>query len=82
MHFDFFTFLIYSPRGSSENAAKSRRLLGACKNGNPDFSRILAGQIIENNESSFFDNSVLVPIPRSTRLLRELYFPLTSLLKH
>lgn len=75
MHFDFFTFLIYSPRGSSENAAKSRRLLGACKNGNQDFSRILAGQIIENNESSFFDNSVLVPIPRSTPTVEGAVFP-------
>jgi hypothetical protein len=75
MRFDYFTFLIYSPRGGSENAAKSRRLLGACKNGNSEFSRILAGQIIENNESSFFDNSVLVPIPRSTPTVEGAVFP-------
>jgi predicted amidophosphoribosyltransferase len=75
MHFDYFTFLIYSPRGSSENAAKSRRLLGGCKNGNADFSRTLAGQIIEKNESSFFDHSVLVPVPRSTPTVEGAVFP-------
>ena len=68
-------FLSIPPRGSSENATKSRRLLGACKNGNSEFSRILTGQIIEKNESSFFDNSVLVPIPRSTPTVEGAVFP-------
>ena len=75
MLFKYFTFLIYSPRGMSDNAARSRRLLGACKNGNPEFTRILADQIIAKQEFTFFHNSILVPIPRSAPTIEGAVFP-------
>lgn len=75
MRFDYFTYFVYSPRGNSENAKKSRGLLGICKNGNSDFSGTLANEIIRNSESAFFENSILVPVPRSSPTVEGAVFP-------
>ena len=75
MHFDFFTYLVYSPRGVTKNAEKSKRLLGLCKNGSPKFSVDLAESIINNKNTEFFKDSILVPTPRSAPLVLDGVFP-------
>lgn len=75
MRFDYLTYFVYSHRGDSENARKSRGLLGICKNGNSDFSGTLANEIVRNSESAFFENSILVPVPRSSPTVDGAVFP-------
>lgn len=73
------TLLIYSPRGNSANAQKSRRLAGACKNGEFPFALKIADKIEELDAGNYFKSSVLVPIPRSTPLLAGAVFPAKTL---
>lgn len=73
--FKFLTFFVYSPRGTSENAIKSRNLLGICKNGHEDFSLCLATNIEKYNEKSYFENSVLVPVPRNSPIVEGAVYP-------
>jgi len=54
MRFNFFTLLVYSPRGKSANALKSQRLLGSCKNGDIRFAEMLANKIISEKEADVF----------------------------
>lgn len=75
MYFEFMTVLVYTPRGSSVNAQKSKRLVGACKNGEVPFAELLAVKIEELGEQDYFHDSVLVPIPRSTPLVQGAVFP-------
>lgn len=75
MCFEFFTYLVYSPRGTSINAQNSRKLLGLCKNGNLRFSERIAQKIVDYGASDFFEDAVLVPIPRSSPLLKGAVFP-------
>ncbi|MFJ1365967.1 hypothetical protein ACILDU_05915 [Capnocytophaga canimorsus] len=75
MHFEFFTLLVYSPRGSSENAEKSRRLIGVCKNGDTTFARTVARKIQEINKNGYFYNSALIPAPRSAPLAKGAILP-------
>jgi len=79
MRFNFFTLLVYSPRGKSANALKSQRLLGSCKNGDIRFAEMLANKIISEKETVFFENSVFIPIPRSTPLVMGAVFPAKTL---
>ncbi|WPO84600.1 phosphoribosyltransferase (plasmid) [Chryseobacterium sp. JJR-5R] len=79
MSFEFMTLLIYTPRGDSANAQKSRRLAGACKNGEFPFALKIADKIEELNAGNYFDNSVLVPIPRSTPLVAGAVYPAKTL---
>jgi len=79
MRFNFFTLLVYSPRGKSANALKSQRLLGSCKNGDIRFAEMLANKIISEKEAVFFENSVFIPIPRSTPLVMGAVFPAKTL---
>lgn len=75
MSFEFMTLLVYSPRGISENAQFSRVLAGSCKNGEPRFAANVALKLRELNAESYFLNSALIPIPRSTPLVPGAVFP-------
>ena len=75
MHFKYFTFLVYSPRGQSEKASQSRNLAGKCKNGDILFAELLADEIIKEGEQSFFKDTVLIPAPRSAPLTKGAVFP-------
>lgn len=75
MSFEFMTLLVYSPRGTSENAQFSRVLAGSCKNGETRFAQNLASKIVELNAGSYFTNAALIPIPRSTPLVPGAVFP-------
>jgi len=73
--FEYLTSLVYSPRGNSENALKSKKLLGLCKNGNPKFSDALVSFILKNGLENYFKNAVLIPIPRSSPTVEGSVFP-------
>lgn len=73
------TLLVYTPRGTSINAEKSRRLAGACKNGEVPFAEKIAAKIIELGANDYFKDSVLIPIPRSTPLVVGAVFPAKTL---
>lgn len=75
MRFKYLTTLIYSPRGASENAKKSRLLLGACKSGREAFSETLVRTIVEDKLQDYFTEAVLIPIPRSTLTLQDSFLP-------
>lgn len=75
MSFDFMTLLVYSPRGISANAQKSRRFAGACKNGEISFAEKVANKIKDLGAEDYFSNSILIPIPRSTPLVVGAVFP-------
>ncbi len=75
MLFDFHTILVYSPSGNSLTAIDSRTLLGACKNGNINFAQNLSKKIFELKQEFFFENSVFVPVPRSTPLMVGAVYP-------
>lgn len=75
MSFEFMTLLVYSPRGISDNAQLSRRLAGACKNGDTQFATQVALKIRELNAEAYFNNAALIPIPRSTPLVPGAVFP-------
>jgi hypothetical protein len=79
MSFEFMTLLVYSPRGHSVNAQKSRRLAGACKNGEMPFALKIADKIKELDTEDYFKDSVLIPIPRSTPLVVGAVFPAKTL---
>jgi hypothetical protein len=74
---DFATFSIYSPRGRSESAQKSRRVCGLLKNGNPVITQN-AFKIIKGIPEliTFFEgNPILVPVPRSSPLKEGALWP-------
>jgi len=75
MQFDYFTLLVYCARGNSERAKLSQLMKGKCKNGHPKFTKQLAATIFDRKEDSFFADSVLVPVPRSTPLVEGALFP-------
>jgi len=75
MRFDFKTLLIYSPRGSSQNAVKSKQLLGLCKNGNLKFCEAVAKRIKDLNLQDYFNGATLIPIPRSSPIIEGSLFP-------
>lgn len=73
---EYFTFLVYTPRGTSPNAELSRKIVGQLKKGSPEVSRILADKIkADKTYESFFENATLIPIPRSTPLKEGVLFP-------
>ena len=74
MRFKYLTFLRYSPRGGSENAQRSRGIMGKYKNADEEHITYLAKRIKEEGKSVFFDNAILVPVPgigKSTSVLLE-----------
>lgn len=75
MRFEFFTLLVYSPRGSSKNAINSRKLMGVCKNGDATFANKVAHKIQEINKNNYFYNSALIPAPRSAPLAKGAVLP-------
>lgn len=75
MSFEFMTLLVFSPRGCSANATKSKRLVGACKNGEIPFAEKIALKIEELGAEEYFENSALIPVPRSTPLVQGAVFP-------
>ncbi|MDH0675590.1 hypothetical protein N5D03_13685 [Empedobacter sp. GD03861] len=75
MSFKFMTLLKYSSKGNSENAKKSKVLVGLCKNGNISFAENVSSKIKELNAENYFDDSVLIPIPRSSPLVPGAVFP-------
>ncbi|AQW94915.1 hypothetical protein CMT56_13830 [Elizabethkingia anophelis] len=75
MRFEYLTFLIYSPRGKSDNAKRSQLLLGACKRGQVAFSQNLAKSIIHAEIQDYFTETALIPIPRSSLTLQNSFLP-------
>lgn len=75
MSFEFMTLLTFSPRGKSKNAELSKNLAGACKNGDVMLAEKIADKIKELNEENYFNDSVLIPVPRSTPLVLGAVFP-------
>lgn len=76
MFFNYLTILVYNARGQSIEAQKSRIHCGACKNGVIDFSERLVATILKkSNKQNYFDNAVLVPMPRSTPLVEGAVYP-------
>lgn len=69
------TLLIYTPRGNSVNAEKSKRLAGGCKKGDIKLAEMIADKIKELDAGYYFNDSVLIPIPRSTPLVAGAVFP-------
>lgn len=75
MRFEFATLLIYSPRGTSASAILSKKWLGQCKRGDPEFSRIVATRIHALNKQKYFNGATLIPIPRSSPVKPGSVFP-------
>ncbi|MGV1021392.1 hypothetical protein ACTS9V_17410 [Empedobacter falsenii] len=69
------TILTFSPRGKSENAEKSKILVGYCKNGNISFAKNVSSKIKELHAEDYFKDSGLIPIPRSSPLVQGAVFP-------
>ena len=75
MRFRYLTFLRYSPRGTSENAQRSRVIMGKYKNADEEHITHLAKRIKGEGKSVFFDNAILVPIPRSASQMTDAVYP-------
>ena len=81
MRFKYFTLLRYCARGQSENAKKSKRLIGKCKNGDVMFSENIVKGILENGKEAFFENATLIPVPRSTPIIENATFPAKTIVE-
>lgn len=75
MRFEFLTFLVYSPRGNSEIERISQKNRGACKNGSVIFSTTLSNRLIESDLAGYFENSALVPVPKSSLHMEGAVYP-------
>ena len=81
MRFKYLTFLRYSPRGGSENAQRSRGIMGKYKNADEEHITYLAKRIKEEGKSVFFDNAILVPVPRSAPQMTDAVYPTKTIVE-
>ena len=81
MRFKYLTFLRYSPRGESENAQHSRVVMGKYKNADEEHITSLAKRIKEEGKSVFFDNAILVPVPRSAPQMAGAVYPTKTIVE-
>ncbi|GGG36321.1 hypothetical protein GCM10011344_41500 [Dokdonia pacifica] len=84
---DFATMLEFSTNGENELAIMSRKICGSIKAGNSSIINRMISHIEKLEEDHpirlmFNDNSILVPVPRSTPLIEGALFPTKILAEH